>query len=71
MGDFIEAKNLLEKAGAGIEVKTEDELYKIAGEMLSDAVELEKRGRAGKEIIMSKKGAAERNVELIKELIRK
>ena len=64
MGDFLEAKELLEEVGAGIPLRDVDELIKKGLGLLSNPDELKRRGEAGRKVIMAKRGAAMRNAKL-------
>lgn len=63
MGDFLEAKELLEGAGAGISLRDVNEFIEKGLELLSNPDELKRRGEAGRQAIMARRGAAERNAE--------
>jgi len=64
MDDFRDEKDLLEKSGAGITVKTAEELLEGILKVLSDPEGLA-RGEAGRSVVVANMGAAERYSELI------
>ncbi|MEW6616440.1 MAG: 3-deoxy-D-manno-octulosonic acid transferase [Thermodesulfobacteriota bacterium] len=69
MEDFLDARELLERVGAGIEIKDADELVDTGTKLLKDPERLGFLGKAGREAVMANRGAARRNAELIKELL--
>ena len=69
MEDFAEAKAMLEEAGAGLMVADQVELARQVGALLANPEELGRRGEAGRQAIAAHKGASERNLALIMELI--
>ncbi len=69
MEDFLDARELLEKAGAGIPLKNLEELMEKGLNLLSHPQELKKRGEAGREAVMSSGGAGRRNAELVRKLL--
>ncbi|MBI4619513.1 MAG: 3-deoxy-D-manno-octulosonic acid transferase [Desulfobacterales bacterium] len=69
MEDFLDARELLERVGAGIEVKDADDLAKTGIKLLKDPETLRSLGEAGREAVMANRGSAGRNAELIKELL--
>jgi len=69
MEDFSDARQLLEKTGAGITLKNAEELREKGLDLLSHPGKLKKRGEAGKKAIMSSGGAGKRNAELVKRLL--
>ena len=71
MGDFLEAKELLEGVGAGIPLRDVNELIKKGLELLSNPDELKRRGAAGSQTIMARQGSAKRNAELATTLLKK
>ncbi|MCK4436487.1 3-deoxy-D-manno-octulosonic acid transferase [bacterium] len=70
MGDFLEAKELLEEVGAGIPLRNVNELIEKGLELLSNPDELKRRGEAGSQTIMAKQGAAKRSAELATTLLK-
>jgi 3-deoxy-D-manno-octulosonic-acid transferase len=69
MEDFLDASELLERVGAGIEIKDADDLVKTGIKLLKDPETLRSLGEAGREAVMANRGSARRNAELIKELL--
>lgn len=67
--DFQDAHELLQEAGAGFMVKNGEELVERCLYFLHRPLELEKRGEAGKEILLANLGAAQRNAELARRLL--
>lgn len=70
MDDFIDACDLLEDAGAGIQIDGPDELYKQAINLISDENSWKEMGEKARKAVLSNRGASEKNVELIKELLK-
>jgi len=68
--DFHDAHELLQEAGAGFMVKDYKELGERCLYFLNHPAELKKRGEAGKEILEANLGAAQRNVELARRLLK-
>jgi 3-deoxy-D-manno-octulosonic-acid transferase len=69
MEDFLDARELLERVGAGIEIKDADDLAETGIKLLKDPERLRSLGEAGRETVMANRGAARRNAELIEELL--
>lgn len=69
MEDFLDARELLERVGAGIEIKDADDLVETGIKLLKDSERLRSLGEAGREAVMANRGSARRNAELIKELL--
>jgi len=65
MDDFMDEKALLEEAGAGIQVKDGDELYKGMTELLNDHEALEGKGEAARGLVAANRGASKRYADLI------
>ncbi len=70
MEDFLEEKELLRKAGAGIEINGADSLAREAAALLSNPEELFRRGEEGRKAIQKMRGAARKNVELAQRLLK-
>ena len=70
MEDFTDARELLERAGAGIPLENADDLIEKGLEFLSHPEKLKKQGEAGRKAIMSYRGAARRNTELVQQLLK-
>ncbi|NOX96861.1 MAG: 3-deoxy-D-manno-octulosonic acid transferase [Nitrospirae bacterium] len=70
MEDFLDAKELLERAGAGIPVESVETLIEKGLALLSQPRELKKRGEAGRKVVMSSGGAGQRNAELVRGLLK-
>ncbi len=70
MGDFLEAKKILEEVGAGIPLTDVNELIEKGLELLSNPDELNRRGEAGRQTIMARQGAAKRSAELASTLLK-
>jgi 3-deoxy-D-manno-octulosonic-acid transferase len=69
MEDFSDAGELLEGAGAGISLKKSEELIEKGLDLLSRPRELKRRGEAGREAVISSRGAGQRNADLVRELL--
>ena len=69
MENFIDAKELLEAVGAGIEVRDGGDLVEIGLQLLEDPERLNSLGTAGREAVMGNCGSARRNAMLIGELL--
>lgn len=65
MGDFLEAKDLLESVGAGFVVRDSHELVKTAAWLLDNSEEYERLGRRAREEITRHMGSATRQVEQV------
>lgn len=71
MDDFIDEKNLLEEAGAGITIRNGDELLEGIRVFLEDPERLSVKGEEGRKSVVSNMGASGRYAEMIvKALIR-
>jgi len=66
MDDFRDEKELLEKAGAGIMVKSGEELLDGILTLMSDPDALARKGEEGQSIVASNMGAAERYAEMVR-----
>lgn len=66
MDDFRDERELLEKAGAGITVKSGDELLAGILTLISDPATLVRRGEEGRKIVVSNMGAADRYAEMVR-----
>ncbi len=71
MEDFIDAKNLLEKAGGGIEVKNGDELAEKAIFFLSNPEQAQKTGSLARNAVELNQGAAQKHASVICSLMDK
>jgi 3-deoxy-D-manno-octulosonic-acid transferase len=69
MEDFRDEKELLEKAGAGITVKSGDELFAGILTLMSDPDALVRKGEEGRRVVVSNMGAADRYAEMVREHI--
>jgi 3-deoxy-D-manno-octulosonic-acid transferase len=69
--DFRDAHEILEKAGAGIVVRNEEEIIERSLYLLGHPQELERRGEAGREALRANLGATAKNLALVKRLIGK
>ena len=69
MEDFTEAKNLLERSGAGVEVEDPDALVEKALFFLNHREDLQERGRRAKEAVVQSQGASERHARVIARLL--
>ena len=69
MEDFLDAKNLLETAGAGIPISDSGMLAERAIHFLSHPEELKKCGARGREAVIKNRTAAIRHARVIKGLI--
>ena len=69
MDHFLDAKELLEEVGAGIEIGDADDLVTIGLELMENPQKLRTLGEAGREAVMANRGSAKRNALLIKELL--
>lgn len=70
MEDFKDARDLLEKAGAGIQVADEIELYERMHYFLGHTEEGAQRGEAGREALKSQRGLIEKAAMTIAEVIK-
>lgn len=69
MENFLDAKELLEEAGAGIEVKGVDDLVERSLRLMEEPERLLFLGEAGKKVVMANGGSARENALLIRELL--
>jgi 3-deoxy-D-manno-octulosonic-acid transferase len=69
MEDFRDARDMLVRCGAGIEVKSVQDLVTRATEMLSDPQDALSRGSRGRKEILKNVGSARKNAELLAELV--
>jgi 3-deoxy-D-manno-octulosonic-acid transferase len=69
MEDFLDAKELLEVAGSGIEVKDVDHLSTKVAFLLRDEELLRRKGQAGRNLLQKQEGSSERNLMLVKKLL--
>lgn len=69
MENFLDAKALLEKAGAAIPVRNPEDLAEKAIRYLDQPGLLEEKGRRGMEAVQGIKGAAEKQAGVIKRLV--
>ena len=69
MENFLDAKELLEEAGAGIEVKGVDDLVEGSLRLMEEPERLLFLGEAGKKVVMANRGSARENALLIQELL--
>ena len=61
MEDFIDARDLLETAGAGIEVQDSDDFYEKAAQLLAQPEKLKKLGEKARQAVLANKGASQKN----------
>ncbi len=69
MEDFLEAKGLLERYHAGVEVKNEQDLAKQIIDILASPQTAQYRGQQGKKAIRSCQGAAQKHADVICRLL--
>ena len=69
MENFLDAKELLEQAGAGIEVNGVDDLVQGSLQLMQEPERLLLLGEAGKKAVMVNRGSARKNALLIQELL--
>jgi 3-deoxy-D-manno-octulosonic-acid transferase len=65
MEDFVDEKESLEAAGAGIQVAGEMELFEGMQSLMKDPRSRETRGEAGKAVVASNRGASGRYAEMV------
>jgi 3-deoxy-D-manno-octulosonic-acid transferase len=65
MDDFVDEKNLLEEAGAGITIGNGDELLEGIRALLEDPESLSRKGEEGRKSVVSNMGASRRYAEMI------
>jgi len=71
MEDFLDAKDLLEKAGASVPVSTPGELGKKILSLLGHPEESMGFGNRAREAVLKNQGAAEKHARAIEELIKR
>jgi 3-deoxy-D-manno-octulosonic-acid transferase len=69
MEDFTDAKSLLERSEAGVEVEDPDALVEKALFFLNHREDLQERGRRAKEAVVQSQGASERHARVIARLL--
>lgn len=69
MEDFLDAKELLEKAGGGIQISDAQDLFEKVRYYLSNPSEAERMGERAREAVVSRKGAARKHADAILKLI--
>jgi 3-deoxy-D-manno-octulosonic-acid transferase len=69
MGDFREARDILERVGAGIEIKGKEDLVAGLTEALSNLEKTSDLGIRGREEVMKHVGSADRNARILVELL--
>jgi 3-deoxy-D-manno-octulosonic-acid transferase len=69
MEDFLDAHRLLSDVGAGIMVRSGEELAERSLYLLDHPRELMERGKAGKEALLAQVGATQRNLDLARKLL--
>jgi len=70
MEDFRDERILLEEAGAGITVRSKEELFAGIWDLLERSDILRTRGEAGRQAVAANKGAAERYAALIADVLK-
>jgi 3-deoxy-D-manno-octulosonic-acid transferase len=70
MEDFLDARKLLEKEGAGVEVKNPDAFVEKALFFLNHQDELKEGGRRARDAVLRSQGASERHARVIARLMR-
>ena len=71
MEDFLDAHGLLSSVGAGIMVRNEEELTERCLYLLNHSREREEKGEAGREALLAQRGATQRNLELVRKLLKR
>jgi 3-deoxy-D-manno-octulosonic-acid transferase len=71
MEDFLDAHGLLSSVGAGVMVRDEGELTERCLYLLNHSREREERGEAGREALLAQRGATQRNLELVRKLLKR
>jgi len=71
MEDFLDAHGLLSSVGAGIMVRNEEELTERCLYLLNHSREREGKGEAGREALLAQRGATQRNLELVRKLLKR
>lgn len=69
MEDFLDARKLLEKEGAGVEVKNPDAFVEKALFFLNHQDELKEGGRRAREAVLRSQGASERHARVLARLM--
>lgn len=69
MDDFLDARELLENAGAGFTADEHEDLYTLLKRLLTNKPEAERMGAAGKTAVNGHHGSAERQASLALELL--
>lgn len=69
MGDFHDAKHLLDETGGNIEIHGDNEFYDRALELMCDGNLLKKKGEAAKKALLKNKGAAINHAVLIRKIL--
>jgi len=69
MDDFLEAKELLEAAGGGLQVPDGKGLYGAVRHLLETPSRAEEMGRSARQAVLSNTGAAERHAAVIRRLL--
>lgn len=69
MEDFLDARKLLEKEGAGVEVKNPDAFVEKALFFLNHQDELKEGGRRAREAVLRNQGASERHARVLARLM--
>jgi 3-deoxy-D-manno-octulosonic-acid transferase len=69
MEDFREARDILERSGAGVEVRSVEDVVRRAAEFLSNDALRQRCGEAGKQALLQHRGSARRCAELLTELV--
>lgn len=67
MEDFLDAKNLLEEVGAGVQVNNAEELVATIITLLQDEAALLRRGETGRNALQKQQGSSKRTFALVKE----
>jgi 3-deoxy-D-manno-octulosonic-acid transferase len=70
MEDFLDARKLLEKEGAGVEVKNPDAFVEKALFFLNHQDELKEGGRRARDAVLRSQGASERHARVLARLMR-
>ncbi|NPU86041.1 MAG: 3-deoxy-D-manno-octulosonic acid transferase [Syntrophaceae bacterium] len=66
MDDFLEERKLLEETGAGVTVRSGDELLKGISGLLAHPEDMARRGGRGRDAVIANMGAAERYAAMIR-----
>ena len=69
MEDFLDAKELLEKTGGGIQVSDAQDLFEKAYYYLSNPFAAEQMGVKARQAVISSRGAAQKHAEAILDLM--